>query len=374
MDWGWHKNQIRWRLLGVTGAVVSLMACQPVSKPSSPTASQTASTPTAVASPSPSSPTAVNPNSDNALTLYTTIDPTLIEPLLHDFSQRSGVRVQTVFEPAKALLARLTTEGKQSPADIILTKDVGIFQQAVDASLLQAFNSDKALQGVPSRFKDPNANWLALTYYARTAVYDSRVVNANDLASYASLAKPTWFQKLCLSQAEHTPNQAFVTNLMNNLGDKKTQETLQGWVANLAMPVTATDSELLPAIDMAKCQVALVNSDDYALYLQQHPQTAVRLTWLNTGYGGTHINITGVAIPRSAKHPELALNFIEWLSEPSQQSLFASLTKTFPVNPTVETTGLLKSWGELETSPMPISQYADKHKIALDTMKDAGWQ
>ena len=256
---------------------------------------------------------------------------------------------------------------------MILTEDAGIFIIAVEEGLLQPFNAEKAVAHVPERYRDPDGNWIALSSYARTAVYDSRVLHSNDISSYADLSKPKWSQKLCLSQGKYIPNQSLVVNLINNLGDKRTQEVMQGWLANLSVPLLLDDNEVLKAIESGKCQIGLVNSNHYGRYLQAHPDTPIKIKWINKGYGGVSTNITAVAIPHAAKHTELALGLIEWLAAKDQQSLYASLSNTFPIDPNAEAAVLLKSWGDIEVSPIPVRFYGERQAMAVDSMQQAGY-
>lgn len=346
--------------VGLSAALLTMTACQPSEPTSAKPNTKAASQP-------------IPASANNHLTIYSSIDQKALQPLLDKFTQENDIAVTVVNDQPMSILARLKAEGAGSPADVILTEDVGVFQQAIEASLLQPFSSDKAVSNVPERYRDPTGHWLALSAYARTVVYDSRVMTENDISSYADLAKPKWYQKLCLSQGKYPPNQALTVNLMNNLGDKKTTEVLQGWVANLAMPPVLDDNALMQAIDNGKCQLALVNSHNYANYLQSHPQTPIKLAWVNKGYGGVHTNITGIAITHTTKHPEFALSFIEWLSGKEQQTLFSSLTKTFPINPQAEAVVLLKSWGDMEASPIAVAKYAEQQKATIDLMQKAGY-
>lgn len=109
------------------------------------------------------------------------------------------------------------------------------------------------------------------------------VLHSNDISSYADLSKIKWSQKLCLSQGKYIPNQSLVVNLINNLGDKRTQEVMQGWLANLSVPVLLDDSEVLKAIESGKCQIGLVNSNHYGRYLQAHPDTPIKIKWIISG-------------------------------------------------------------------------------------------
>ena len=50
------------------------------------------------------------------VTLYTTREPGLIQPLLQSFTEQSGVKVNTVFVK-DGLLERVKSEGERSPAE-----------------------------------------------------------------------------------------------------------------------------------------------------------------------------------------------------------------------------------------------------------------
>lgn len=360
-------------------AGITVSGCTPSPTPKSlPSSSKPASTTKASAgnattgastTDAASAPTAI----PNQLTIYTSIDKAALEPLLATYAKQINVPIHIVQDEPMSILARLKAEGTHSPADVILTEDAGIFSTAVEEGLLQPFNAEKAAADVPERYRDPDGNWLALSSYARTAVYDSRVLHTNDISSYADLAKVKWSQKLCLSQGKYIPNQSLVVNLINNVGSKRTQEIMQGWLTNLSIPMLLDDSEVLSAIESGKCQIGLVNSHHYANYLQAHPDTPIKIKWINKGYGGVSTNITGVAIPHSAKHTELALGLIEWLAAKDQQSLYASLSKTFPINNNAEASVLLKSWGDIEVNPIPVRLYGERQAMAVESMKEAGY-
>lgn len=333
-----------------------------------------ASTVNDTASVTASAASATAPAVANLLTIYTSIDRKNLVPFFENFSKKTGVMVNVVQDEPMSILAKLQAEGDNSPADIILTEDVGVFHHGVEHNLLQPFNAEKAVSQVPARFIDPDAHWLALTYYGRLAVYDSRVVEPNNISSYADLAKPKWYQKLCLSQRSYAPNQSFVVDLVHQLGDKKAEDVLKGYIQNLAMPVVLNDDAIFQAIDSGKCQIGLVNSQNFVKYQQNHKKTNVQPTWINIGYGGVHTNALAVGIPRTAHQPELALQLIDWLADKEQIGLFASISHTFPLNAQVETSALLKSWGEFKPSQINVSEYGEKQKSAVEMMETVGYR
>lgn len=273
-----------------------------------------------------------------------------------------------------SILARLQAEGDNSPIDMILTEDVGVFHQGVEHNLLQPFNLQKDIHHAPTRFLDNNAYWLALSQYGRLAVFNGKNISPNDISSFADLAKPKWYQKLCLTQRSYIANQSFVVDLLSQLGEKKTKEVLQSYQKNLSMPVVLNDKEIFKAIESGKCQIGLVSSHNFVQYQQTNPKTQLQSTWVNTGYGGVHTNVMAVGIPRVAQQPALSLQLIEWLLDKEQIGLFASISHTFPLNDQIETSALLKSLEKFNPSPINISEYGEKQKIAIELMQDVGYQ
>lgn len=318
------------------------------------------------------------PQLANIMTIYTTFDKATLAPLLRVFTEKTDIEVQVVTDTSANLLERLKNEADNTPADLLLIQDVGIFWQAKEMALIQPFNSDKVYANIPVRMRDDNGEWVGVSYYARTAVYDSRAMTANDISSYAKLSKPEWLGKLCLSDGQQVANQSLVINILNNLGESRTVDIVKGWLANLGTPLLGSDEAVLQAIEAGKCQIGLVNSDAYGRFVEKNANTSVKLAWANKGYGGTSINVNGIAITKHAQHPEYALSFLEWLSQKDSQGLFASLTNSYPISypspKSAEASVLLKSWGDFEPGPMPLVKYGEMRKSVLELMQTANYQ
>lgn len=300
------------------------------------------------------------------LTIYTSINSKDIQPLLSNYANQSGITIDVITDQPMSILARLKAEGDNSPADLIFTEDVGIFQQAIEENLLQAFNPTLTGTSLSEQFHDKQGYWLALSYYGRTIVYDSRVIHDNDIHHFTDLTKDNYKQKLCLTQGKYTPNIALTTYFIENMGEKKTKDMLQGWVNNLSLPTLVDDLAVLNHLEQGKCQIGLVNSHIYAQYLQQHPQTPIKLQWLRQTQGGVPINMTAVAIAHSAKQPDKALALIEWLAN-HQQNQYASLSDTFTLNSAID------SSNPLPISPISMGEYAEKRKQTITLMEEIGY-
>src|SRR5690554_7763320 len=113
--------------------------------------------------------------------------------------------------------------------------------------------------------------------------------------------------------------------MLESIGEEKTTEVIQGWLANLATPVFADDTALLQAIDAGQCDVGIVNSYYFGRLHNAQPDVKVKLFWPNQEDRGVHVNISGAGVTRHAKHPEEATRLLEWMTTEEAQRIFANV-------------------------------------------------
>ena len=106
--------------------------------------------------------------------LYTTREPGLIKPLLEAFTTATGVKVNTVIVD-KGLAERVGAEGDRSPADVLMTVDIGNLVDLVDkrpdpADALR----DPGERRAGSTCAIPNGHWFALSMRGRVALRRSQ--------------------------------------------------------------------------------------------------------------------------------------------------------------------------------------------------------
>lgn len=79
------------------------------------------------------------------------------------FEEKTGIKVNVVKADANALIKRLESEGKNSPADVLITVDAGRLYQAKSKDLLQAIDSEYLIKNIPAALRDEDNKWFALT-------------------------------------------------------------------------------------------------------------------------------------------------------------------------------------------------------------------
>lgn len=356
--------------VAVLGMMLGLVGCE--KKPEATNETEAAATETpATAENQPS----VDPtNSDQVVTIYSSRNEQLIKPLLDKYTAETGVKIELVTDKTGPLMARLQAEGKNTPADMLLTVDAGNLWQAAEQGLLQPIASSVLDTNVPAKYRDPKGQWTGLSLRARTIAYDPSKVTADQLSTYADLAGPKWKGKLCLRTSNSVYNQSLVASMIENLGEAETEQVIRGWVDNLATDVFSDDTSMLKAIAAGQCEVGLTNSYYYGRLLDEQADFPVKLFWANQGTTGTHVNISGAGVITGSDNPNGALKLIEWLSSETAQGLYASADKEYPVKEGIDESELLRSWGSFKKDDINVQKFGELQTQAIQMMDKAGYK
>lgn len=316
--------------------------------------------------------------SNDTVTIYSSRNEQLIQPLLDEFTKETGIPVELVTDDSGPLMARLEAESTNTPADVLLTVDAGNLWQAGQQGLLQPIKSEVVNSNVPEKYRSVDDLWTGLSLRARTIFYDPAKVQPTDLSTYADLADPKWKGKLCLRTSKKVYNQSLVASMIEHYGPEKTEEIVKGWVANLAAPVFSNDTKLLEAIASGQCQVGIANSYYYGRILDENPKFPVKLFWANQGEGGeatgTHVNISGAGIIKNSDNVEGARKLIEWLSSDTAQGKYASSDKEYPVKAGIDESDMLRSWGSFNQDNINVSIFGQRQAEAVQLMDRAGYE
>ena len=308
------------------------------------------------------------------VTIYSSRNEQLIKPLLDKYTEKTGVKIELVTDKTGPLMARLQAEGKNTPADMLLTVDAGNLWQAAEQGLLQPVSSTILETNVPAKYRDPKGQWTGLSLRARTIFYDPSKVDAAQLSTYADLADPKWKGKLCLRSSKAVYNQSLVASMMENLGEEKTEQVIRGWVANLATDVFSDDTSMLEAIAAGQCEVGIANSYYYGRLLDEKPNFPVKIFWANQDSTGTHVNISGAGVIANSDNPDGALKLMEWLSSDEAQGLYASSDKEYPVKVGIDESELLRSWGPFKQDSISVQKFGELQTQAIQMMDKAGYK
>lgn len=317
---------------------------------------------------------AVAPVFAGEITVYSARKEHLVKPLFDAYTEKTGIKIKYLTGKEAILLHRLKAEAANSPADLLITVDAGNLWHASREGVLQAVNSAVLNKNIPEHLRDPESNWFGLSIRARTLVYNTGKVKPEQLNSYEDLAKPLWKNRLLLRTSKKVYNQSLVAMLMAEHGTDTTSEVVEGWVDNLAAPPFSSDTKVLEAIAAGLGDVGIVNTYYYGRLIKKNPDLPLAIFWPNQEGSGVHVNVSGAGVTRHAKNKDEAVRFLEWLSSPDAQNLFADVNMEYPVNPQVKPNEVVASWGPFKQNTINLEKAGALQGDAIKLMDIAGYK
>jgi len=318
------------------------------------------------------------PAAAEEVVVYSARNEQLIKPLFDAYTRETGVPIKFITDKEGPLMARLKAEGRNTPADMLLTVDAGNLWQASEEGLMRPIQSKTLQANVPAHLRDPGNEWFGLSVRARTLVYHTGKVKPADLSTYEALASPKWKGRLCLRTSKKVYNQSLVAMMITEYGEGKTEDMVRGWVANLANPPFPDDTKAMEAVAAGQCDVTLVNTYYYGRLMEKQPTLPLAIFWPNQNLknkaAGVHVNISGAGVTRYARNPSGAQKLIEWLSSDKAQNLFADVNLEYPVNPGVTLDKTVASWGSFKQNLVNVKEAGSLQAKAVKLMDRAGYK
>ncbi|MFO7706012.1 MAG: extracellular solute-binding protein [Halopseudomonas sp.] len=307
------------------------------------------------------------------LVVYSSRQEHLIKPVFELYTEKTGVSINYITDSEAPLMARLRAEGANTPADLFITVDAGNLWQAEQMGLFRAVKSDLIETNIPSQYRAESGQWTGLSLRARTIVYSTERVTPSDLSTYEALAGEDWKGRLCLRTSKKVYNQSMTATMIETLGAERTTEIIEGWMANLATPVFSNDTSLMEAIDAGQCDVGIVNTYYFGRLQQDNPDVKAALFWPNQDGRGVHVNISGAGVTKHTKQPQEAIKFLEWMTTPEAQRIFADVNQEFPANESVEPSKEVAAWGDFKKDTINVEVAGRLQPEAVMLMDRARW-
>lgn len=302
-----------------------------------------------------------------SVNVYSYRQPFLVDPLFDMFTEQTGIKVNTVFAK-KGLVERLKREGKNSPADLLLTSDFNNLNIAVAADVLQAVNNDVLTSNIPAEFRDNNNLWFGLTNRARLIAVSKDRIGSTAPQRYEDLVNPEYKGRICTRSGKHNYMVALIASVITAHDEATAKTWLEGVKENLARKPQGNDRAQIKAISQGECDVAIINSYYMGAMLADPEQTewanSVNLVFPNQSDRGTHMNISGMGLTTSAPNKANAIKLMEFLTSTEAQRYYADVNNEYPVNKSVPASELVQSWGKFKYDTQPLSGIAQQRNAA----------
>ena len=317
------------------------------------------------------------PASAQELNLYTTREPGLMKPLMDAFAKSTGIKVNSVFIK-DGLAERLAAEAAKSPADVLMTVDLGNLIDLVEKGLAQPVKSAVLEKAIPSNLRGPNGDWFTLSLRARVLYADKDL----DLTAfnYESLADPRWKGKVCIRSGQHPYNTALIAAYIAHHGEAKAEAWLRGIKANLGRAATGGDRDVARDIMGGICDIGIANS--YYVGLMRSgaggPEqvkwgSAIKVILPTFEGGGTQVNISGAVIAKHAPNRAAAIRFLEYLVSDEAQKIYAEADYEYPVKAGAPIHPLIAALGTLKVDSLQLTEIARYRTSASKLVDKVGF-
>jgi iron(III) transport system substrate-binding protein len=300
--------------------------------------------------------------------------------LYERFTEETGIRVNRIEGNADQLIARMQSEGANSPADVFVTADAGALWRAQDAGLCQAANSETLNDAIPENLRAPGGEWFGFSRRARVVAYNSETVSPDEIDTYEELASPRFRGRLCVRSGDNVYNLSLVGALIEAWGVDKTRDWVEGIVANMARQPEGGDRDQIRAIAADVCDIALTNSYYYIRMASGDDEgdraltETVKLGFPSLDGQGSHVNVSGGGVAANAPNRDNAVRLLEFLASAESQTLVSQYNNEFPASPDVPAPAPVDAWADFDTHPMPVSAYGPRQAEAQSLISAAGWR
>lgn len=321
-----------------------------------------------------------NTQDTDVLNVYTHRHYESDQELFRMFEAQTGIKVNVINASADELIQKMTLEGRNSPADVLITVDAGRLHRAKESDLLQPIQSKIIDSIVPNHLKDKDNQWFSLTKRARVIAYAKDRVNPEDLSTFEDLVNEKWENKLVIRSSGNIYNQSLLASIIANHGDEVAKAWLAGVVKNMARSPRGNDRDQVKAVAAGEGDLAIVNT--YYIGLMAHSNNpeevsvveSIGIFFPNQKTTGTHINVSGAGVAKYAPNKENAVKFIEFLLSEEAQRVFALSNYEYPVNTNVEVSETLLQWGSFKEDTLNLSELGENNRKAVILFDEGGWR
>lgn len=302
--------------------------------------------------------------------------------LFKKFTQKTGIKVNVVQANSDQIMKRLEEEGKYSPADLLLTVDVGRLYYAKEKGLFQPIHSKFLQEVIPSRLRDKDGYWFGVTKRARVLVYNIDTVDPKSLSTYEALTSKEYKGSILTQTSSNIYNQSLLASIIAHKGEKEAKAWAKGVKENFARKPTGSDRDQMRALAAGIAKVAIVNTYyvgqliNSKSFSDKAVAQMIGIFFPNQGENerGTHINISGIGVTKYAKNRDNAIKFIEFLCSKEAQEVFTSVNFEYPVNINVAPSKLLQSWGSFKEDSIELYKLGQYNSEAVKIFNEVGWQ
>lgn len=303
------------------------------------------------------------------------------DKLYEQFTDLTGVRVNLLEGKADELLERLKTEGDRSPADIFMTVDAGRLWRADQEGVFAPVSSSILEERIPESLRHPEGHWFGISKRARVLMYNKDLVDPADLSTYEALADPRWRGQILTRSSSNIYSQSLTASMISVHGADETERWAAGLVENFARQPEGNDRAQIEAAASGLGSIAIANTYYLPRYAKDSDPAKqdifkkIGVFFPNQGEDerGTHVNISGAGLVKSAPNRENAIKFLEYLASDSAQAFFAQGNNEYPVVEGIPIDPIVGEFGTFKADTLNVNLLGENQADAVRIMDRVGW-
>lgn len=297
--------------------------------------------------------------------------------LYDDFTRETGIEVNRIEADADALIERIASEGEFSQADLLITVDAGRLWRAEEAGILAAVQSEVLNERLPEYLRHPGGLWFGISTRARVIIYNKAAGAPDGLSDYADLADPAFNGEICMRSSSNIYNISLLASVIAHDGADAAESWAKGVVANFKRPPQGNDTANIEAVASGECGISVVNTYYLARFSGDEEKAGlldqVGVIFPGQAGTGTHINVSGAGLVKTAPNRDNAIRFLEYLTSTSAQRYFADGNSEYPAADGVEGNSAVEALGEFKPDTLNLSALGENQTEAVQIFDRAGW-
>lgn len=306
---------------------------------------------------------------DDELTIYSGRELALIEPILEQFADDTGIDIAVRDGTTSDLALQIDNEGDRTPADVFLSQSPGAVAYLDERGHLARLPDD-VLDAVPDEDRAADGAWVGVTGRVRTLVYNTDLVDEADLpASVLDLTDPRYAGRLGVAPG-NASFQDFVTGLRSELGEDAAAEWLAGIAGN--DPQTYPNNvSILDAVNRGEVEMGLINHYYWFEAAEDDPDQPSALHFFDEGDLGSMLLVTAASVLEASDQKEDAQRLVEYLLSTDAQRYFATETLEYPLAAGVEPVEGLFPLSEIVSARVDLQELGSLERT-LELIDESG--
>lgn len=316
---------------------------------------------------------------DGVVNIYSSRHYDTDQRLYSDFEKQTGIKVNRIEGQADELIERLKAEGKNSPADLLITVDAGRIWRATEAGLLGPVDSEILDERIPAALRHPDNLWFGISTRARIIFYNKERVKEPP-QTYDALADPKYKNMICTRSSSNVYMLSLLASRIAEEGKDEATAWAQGLKDNLARPPQGADTDQLRALVSGECDIAIANTYYFARAMDENvdgiSDSIDQIGWVfpDQNGRGAHVNVSAAGMLKNAPHPENAKKFLEYLTSDTAQEYFANGNDEYPVVEGVGRSSAVKKLGDFKADDLNLSALGEYQPEAQDIYNQIGYR